>query len=63
MPMMSGSQLVEEFEKLDANFMSSIRIIMLGSSLNSEDPVKFKKYSKISDFIIKPLNQLAMKGI
>jgi CheY-like chemotaxis protein len=63
MPILDGFQFVEEFEKLDKNFIADIKIILLTSSINPEDEEKSKKYSSIKGYIIKPLSQNALNAM
>ena len=63
MPMMDGFQFIEEFEKLGEKFSKEIKIIILTSSINQDDEAKSKKYSHVSGYLIKPLNQAALDSI
>jgi CheY-like chemotaxis protein len=53
MPEMNGWQLLDELEKQQLN--CQISTIILTSSVDSEDHLKAKKYSRVIGFIEKPL--------
>ncbi|CAN5513947.1 response regulator [soil metagenome] len=55
MPVMSGWDFLDEFEKI--NFSGSKVIIsMLTSSLDPRDMKASERYKSVSDFFVKPLN-------
>ncbi|CAN5399723.1 response regulator [soil metagenome] len=60
MPILDGFQFIEEFEKLDKEIVSSIKIIMLTSSINPSDIERSKKFSSVKGFIHKPLTEEAL---
>lgn len=53
MPEMNGWQLLDELQKINLRCM--IKVIILTSSVDSEDHLKAKKYNLVIDFIEKPL--------
>ncbi|MES2689195.1 MAG: response regulator [Bacteroidota bacterium] len=53
MPEMNGWQLLDELQKRELH--CTIKVIILTSSVDSEDHLKAKKYSRVIDFIEKPL--------
>lgn len=53
MPEMNGWQLLDELEKRQLD--CSINAIILTSSVDSEDHLRARKYSRVIDFIEKPL--------
>ncbi|WP_428328529.1 response regulator [Mucilaginibacter sp.] len=62
MPLMSGFEFLEEYDKIDID-KSEIKIFMLSSSL---DPVDLKKSADnkyITQFIHKPLTQKALEEL
>lgn len=56
MPAMNGWEFIEEYSKLDCDFTSGVRIIMLTTSSNPCDQEKARQCSLINDFINKPLS-------
>lgn len=57
MPFLDGFNFLDEFEKLDTQIKSMIKIVMLTSSVNPDDIEKSKKYPRVSKFIHKPLTE------
>lgn len=55
MPIMSGFDFVEEFEKLPEEKKSKYDIYMLSSSINENDLARVKGYNSIKKFLNKPL--------
>lgn len=56
MPAMNGWEFIEEFNKLDLEFTSSIKVVLLTTSNNPDDFERSKTIETISDFINKPLS-------
>ncbi|WP_299246999.1 response regulator [uncultured Lacinutrix sp.] len=56
MPAMNGWEFIEEFNKLDTSFTSSIKIVMLTTSNSKEDYEKSLSNATVDDFINKPLS-------
>jgi PAS domain S-box-containing protein len=54
MPEMNGWELLEELSKVQ--FLSSIEVMMLTSSIDKSDMVKAKNHPLVVDFLTKPLN-------
>ena len=63
MPIMNGWQFLEHYERLDENRKATIVIVMLTSSINSDDKKKADKLSSIKKFINKPLSSGTIKEI
>ena len=63
MPMMNGWEFLEKFKKLDSKKQKSIVIVILTSSVNSDDKDKAKKIDLVKEYINKPLNQENIKKI
>lgn len=61
MPILDGFQFIEEFEKMDPELVSAIRIVMLTSSINPSDIERSKQYRSVAGFIHKPLTEEAME--
>ena len=55
MPIMNGRELLKELDKCD--FKSSLSVIIVSSSDNSEDISLCRSYEFVDDYITKPLNQ------
>lgn len=53
MPVWDGWQFLDEFLKLPVK--SEITIFILSSSINQVDKDRAKEYSRVSDFIVKPI--------
>jgi CheY-like chemotaxis protein len=56
MPAMNGWEFIEEYNKLDKDFISSIKIVLLTTSNNPDDYKRFKTIDLLEDFINKPLS-------
>ncbi|MDO7137230.1 response regulator [Algibacter lectus] len=56
MPAMNGWEFIEEYSKLDKEFTSSIKIIMLTTSSNPNDQEKARASCFINGYINKPLS-------
>ena len=56
MPIMDGFGFLDEFVKLPGQFISSMRIAMLTSSLEKEEVRRSYEYKNVVDFINKPLS-------
>lgn len=57
MPDMDGFDFLDEFVQLSTSITSTVRILMLSSSIDPEDEAKAKSYSQVIDFICKPLTR------
>ena len=55
MPIMDGFQFMEEYDKLNPLFDKKVNIYMMSSSINKEDIQRAKTVSRISDYLIKPV--------
>ncbi|HEY1025063.1 MAG TPA: response regulator [Sphingobacteriaceae bacterium] len=55
MPIMSGFQFVEEFEKMPLEIQEKFMIIALTTSLNKNDFNKIRSYRSVSNLLDKPL--------
>jgi len=62
MPMMSGFEFLEEYDKIDID-KDSIKIYMLSSSLDPVDLKKSVDNKYITQFIHKPLTQKALEEL
>jgi CheY-like chemotaxis protein len=57
MPDMDGFDFLDAFIQLSENITSSVRVLMLSSSIDPEDESKAKSYTNVIDFICKPLTR------
>ena len=57
MPLMSGFQFVEEFEKLPVEIQEKYKIIILSSTRNKNDIFRVLYYKNVSHFQEKPLTR------
>jgi len=55
MPRMNGFEFLEEYHKLDERLKSKIVIIMLSTSLSTEDKTKALGFKEVTEFQNKPL--------
>lgn len=63
MPIMDGWEFLEEFQKLPAVVQAKSKIVVLTSSIDSEDIEKSKTYPVVSDFVSKPLTVQKLKEL
>lgn len=63
MPIMTGWEFIEQYNKLQKKQQGEILITMLTSSINKEDEEKALKNNVISEFISKPLIEEGIKDI
>src|SRR5687767_4684577 len=61
MPVMTGFEFMDEFEKLDEEVKRQCRVVMLSSSINREDKERAQSYPNISRFLHKPLGKDHLK--
>ncbi len=55
MPVMDGWAFLEEFTKIKPNLAKEVIIYMVSSSIHDNDIEKAKKYSEVSDYVVKPI--------
>ena len=58
MPIMDGFHFLDEFSKLSANMKSTIKVLMLTTSLNQSDINRVKSYKQVVKFLHKPLTEI-----
>lgn len=63
MPIMDGFHFLGEFEKLEPKFRSSIKIIMLTTSLNQSDIERVKPFKHVVKFLHKPLTEMNLADL
>lgn len=63
MPEMNGFEFLVEFKKLDAKFISKIKVIILSSSLDVNDMKRAKNDPAIVKFLNKPLKKEMLEEI
>ena len=56
MPAMNGWEFITEFQKLDSNFTSKIKLVILTTSSNPDDFMRSQDIEAIDDYINKPLS-------
>ena len=56
MPIMTGWEFMEEFEKLNSLIKDQVFIYILSSSIHQEDKLKAKNHPDVVDYIEKPLS-------
>ena len=62
MPIMTGWEFMEEFEKLNSLIKEQIFIYILSSSIDQEDKQKAKNHPDVVDYIEKPLSAEILKN-
>nr|WP_315157988.1 response regulator [uncultured Flavobacterium sp.] len=62
MPIMSGWEFMEEFEKLNTLIKDQIFIYILSSSIDQQDKLKAKNHPDVVDYIEKPLSPEILKN-
>jgi CheY-like chemotaxis protein len=63
MPMMSGFEFLEEYDRLDIDNKDDIKIFMLSSSLDPTDIKKSLVNKHVSHFLHKPISHKALEEI
>jgi CheY-like chemotaxis protein len=63
MPGMNGWEFLEEYERLDVNFKSSVVVVMLTTSDNPDDRAKAIALNVATDFKTKPLTREMLEEI
>ena len=63
MPIMDGFHFLDEFQKLSSRFRSSIKVVMLTTSLNQSDVEKVKPFKQVVKFLHKPLTEMNLDDL
>ncbi|TYP70442.1 response regulator [Aquimarina intermedia] len=63
MPIMDGWQFMDEFNSIAPDLKKDIKIYILSSSDNPDDIERAKEYERISDYLIKPINEQQLKEL
>ena len=63
MPIMNGWQFLEKYKELEDAKKAGSVVVMLTTSMNSEDKEKAFEYGVVGDFISKPLSPEALQEI
>ena len=63
MPGMNGWEFLEEYKKLDKDQQSTMVVIMLTTSDNSDDKIQAKTTGVLSDFKTKPLTKEMLEEV
>ena len=62
-PIMDGFEFLDEFEKFPIAFKMNCNIIMLTTSLNSNDEIKALSYEPIKGYYRKPISDVELQSI
>lgn len=57
MPVLTGWDVLEAFEKLDKRIQQQVNVYIVSSSVDQRDEAKAMSYSSVSGFISKPLRK------
>ncbi|WP_025742972.1 response regulator [Aquimarina pacifica] len=63
MPVMDGWEFLDEYNSIAPLLKKKIKIYILSSSKNPEDIKKAMTYTKISEYITKPINETQLSSI
>ncbi len=63
MPIMDGWEFLDEYIIIAPSLEKKIKIYILSSSDNPEDIKKAKEYERISDYLIKPINETQLTSL
>ncbi|MDC1068208.1 response regulator [Candidatus Kapabacteria bacterium] len=63
MPVMDGWDLVDELINIENNKPLPIKIYICSSSESLKDKEKFKKYSRLEQYVVKPLTKNTMEKL
>lgn len=63
MPVMDGWEFLDAFTKIKPSMSRNITIYVVSSSIHQDDIEKARKYSEVTDYIVKPVNFENLKQI
>ncbi len=63
MPIMDGWEFLDEYIVIAPSLKKKIKIYILSSSDNPKDIRRAKEYEKISDYLIKPINEAQLVSV
>ncbi len=63
MPVMSGWEFLDEYQKIKASFGAQVRIFILSTSNNPDDFKRAKTYPDVEEYLVKPLSIKILKDI
>lgn len=63
MPMMNAWEFLEEYAEISKSFKKEVKLFILSSSVYKRDIAKSALYESITDYIIKPLNKVALQKL
>lgn len=63
MPVMDGFEFLEAYENLNEQYKGAIVVVMLTSSLHTQDQARAQELNELSGYINKPLNRERMMQI
>jgi len=63
MPEMDGWEFLEQFDKLNEDIKSQLRVIILSSSVNEEDKRRAAENRYVVNYLVKPLRKETIQSI
>ena len=57
MPVMNGWEFLEEYQKIYQTLTKSIVVYVVSSSVDTDDMLKSRSFSAVTDYLIKPVNR------
>lgn len=57
MPVMNGWKFLEEYQKICQSLAKPIVVYVVSSSVDTDDMVKSRSFSAVTDYLIKPVNR------
>ena len=57
MPVMNGWEFLEEYQKIYQTLAKSIVVYVVSSSVDTDDMLKSRSFSAVTDYLIKPVNR------
>ncbi len=63
MPIMNGFSFIKSLDKLSDRVVQGMRIVLLTQSDSPQDIKEAKKFDKVIDYVVKPLNAEKIKAL